>query len=167
MDLQPLIEASLPVRLHVAAVLPAIILSPVLLLGRKGTPRHRLLGRIWLAAMVLTASTALLIHEIRLLGPFSPIHLLSVLTLSTCWVIIRSARAGRVAAHRSAVLSLVWLALVGAGAFTLVPGRIMHQVMLTPQGWVGAAILAVVATMLVVLAWHPASSPFRRPKGLA
>lgn len=167
MDLQPLIDAPWQIRLHVAAVLPAIILAPVLLLGRKGSPRHRLLGRIWVSAMVVTAASALFIHDIRLWGPFSPIHLLSVLTLSTCWTIIRTARAGRVAAHRGAVLSLVWLALVGAGAFTLVPGRIMHQVMLTPQNWTGAAILAVIAAMLAVLAWHPASSPFRRPKGLA
>lgn len=164
MDPQPLIDASWPVRLHVAAVLPALLLTPVMLLGAKGTPRHRVLGRIWLAAMVATAVTALSIHEIRLMGPFSPIHLLSILTLATAWTILRSARAGRVRAHRSAVLSLVWLALVGAGAFTLLPGRIMHQVMLTPQPWAGGAILAVIAGMLVLLAWHPASSPLRRPR---
>lgn len=162
MDPQPLIDASWPVRLHVAAVIPALLLTPVMLLAAKGTPRHRVLGRIWLAAMVATAVTALFIHEIRLMGPFSPIHLLSILTLATAWTILRSARAGRVRAHRSAVLSLVWLALVGAGAFTLLPGRIMHQVMLTPRPWAGGAILAVIAGMLVLLAWHPASSPLRR-----
>jgi uncharacterized membrane protein len=35
-------------------------------------------------------------------------------------------------AHRKTMLSLFWLALVGAGLFTLLPGRIMGQMVF---GW--------------------------------
>lgn len=162
MTLDPLLDASLAVQLHVLAVIPAMILAPWLLLMRKGTPRHRLLGRVWLVAMAVTAISALFIHEIRLIGIWSPIHLLSFLTLASCLAILRSARAGRVREHRLAVLGLFWMALVGAGLFTLLPGRIMHEVMLTPSPWPGGLILAGLAAGLVGLALHPVSTPLAR-----
>jgi uncharacterized membrane protein len=38
------------------------------------------------------------------------------------------ARAGKIRAHRRAMILLFWLALVLTGLFTFAPGRIMHQV---------------------------------------
>jgi uncharacterized membrane protein len=69
-----------------------------------------------------------LIHQIRLFGPFSPIHLLAVVTLLSVPSAVLAARKGNVGHHRRAMLALFWFALVGAGAFTLLPGRIMHRV---------------------------------------
>jgi uncharacterized membrane protein len=68
------------------------------------------------------------IQEIRLIGPFSPIHLLSILVLVTVPLAVWHAHSHKVAAHRSAMIKLYVFALIGAGIFTLLPGRIMHAV---------------------------------------
>ena len=96
---------------------------------KKGGRSHRLLGRIWVGLMAIVALSSFAIFEIRLLGPFSPIHLLSLLTLGTLVVAIQAARAGNIQRHKQALASLYGFGLVLAGAFTLVPGRILHQVL--------------------------------------
>jgi uncharacterized membrane protein len=62
------------------------------------------------------------IHQIRLLGPWSPIHLLPL----AVW----RAHTHRVADHRLIMTLLFTGALVVAGLFTLLPGRTMHAVLL-------------------------------------
>ncbi|WP_440995194.1 DUF2306 domain-containing protein [Arhodomonas sp. SL1] len=79
--------------------------------------------------MALTARSSLFIHHIQLWGPWSPIHLLSVATLASLVTGIRAARKGRIREHRATMISLVAFALVGAGIFTLLPGRIMNAVL--------------------------------------
>ena len=78
--------------------------------------------------MIVVSITAFFIHELRLWGEWSPIHLLAIFTLITLPLAVWAAHRHRVAAHRRAMISLFLGALVIAGAFTLVPGRIMHQV---------------------------------------
>ena len=58
-----------------------IVIGPMARLRRSRDIWHRRLGRAWVAAMAGTALTSLFIAEARILGPFSVIHLLSVLTL--------------------------------------------------------------------------------------
>jgi uncharacterized membrane protein len=60
-------------------------------------------------------------------GHFSYIHLLSVLTLVNIPYAIWMRRRGNVAAHAWA-MSSNYAGLLVAGAFTLVPGRLMHAV---------------------------------------
>jgi uncharacterized membrane protein len=128
MNLAPLFEAGPAIQIHVAAATVALVLTPVQLLRLKGTHSHRAFGYCWMAAMTIVALTSFFIHTIGTLGPFSPIHILSVMTLVTVPRAVLSARAGNVALHRRQIMVLVWLALVGAGLFTLLPGRIMHAV---------------------------------------
>jgi uncharacterized membrane protein len=94
----------------------------------KGTIPHRTVGWIFAGLMLAVALSSLWIHQIRLWGPWSPIHLLSIFTLITLPLAVWAAHRHRVAEHRRAMISLFLGALVIAGAFTLVPGRIMHQV---------------------------------------
>lgn len=106
----------------------AIILGGVQLAAPKGTPTHRLLGRVWVASMAIVALSSFFIHEIRMFGPFSAIHLLSVLTLITLWQAIRLVRKGDIVRHKKAMIRLYVLALLITGAFTLLPGRLMYRV---------------------------------------
>ena len=48
------------VYFHLATVLPAAVLGAFLLAARKGTPRHKLMGKIYMLLMLLTAATTLL-----------------------------------------------------------------------------------------------------------
>src|SRR5262245_25006711 len=81
MNLSPLTSAPLPTQLHAYAAMAAFVLGAVQLAGVKGTNRHRALGYTWVALMLVVAISSFWIQEIRMVGPWSPIHLLSILTL--------------------------------------------------------------------------------------
>jgi uncharacterized membrane protein len=76
--------------------------------------------------MATIAVSSFWIHDLRMIGPFSPIHLLSIFTLAVLPLAVLAARRHDVARHRRAMLGLFLGALVVAGLFTLLPGRIMH-----------------------------------------
>ena len=118
----------LPVFIHVAAVLPAIPLGGYILLAPKGTPRHRLLGKIWLALMLVTATSAIFIKSG---GSFSWIHLFVPLTFRAVWKTVATARRGDIKAHKNHLVLTYLTALMipGIAAF-LVPGRLMNVMLL-------------------------------------
>ncbi|WP_350335018.1 DUF2306 domain-containing protein [Coralliovum pocilloporae] len=126
MTIAPLLTASLPVQIHLLSAVAALLLTIILLSGRKGTEVHRWLGRLWIALMAIVALSSFLIFEIRLLGPFSPIHILSVITLAGLIGGWTMARRGNVRRHARIMKSLVFGGLMLAGLFTLVPGRLMY-----------------------------------------
>lgn len=128
MSLTPLLDAAPQIPLHAFAALAAFALGVVQLAAPKGTLPHRTIGWIWVVLMAVVAISALWIHEIRLVGPFSPIHLLSIWVPIMLFVGVSAARAHKVRRHRIVMLWLFAGALVVAGLFTLMPGRIMHAV---------------------------------------
>jgi len=86
------------------------------------------MGYAWVALMLVIAVSSFWIQQIRLVGPFSPIHLLSILVLIAVPLAVWHAHNHHVARHRRMMIALYIFALVGAGVFTLLPGRIMHAV---------------------------------------
>lgn len=112
------------VALHLTTVLPALPLGLYLLLARKGGPRHRLLGKIWVALMLVAALSALGIRHLNH-GQFSAIHLFVPLTIIGLWRAVATARSGRIATHRTTMIALYLGGLIGAGAFAFAPARIM------------------------------------------
>jgi uncharacterized membrane protein len=129
MNLAPLLEAVPPIPLHAVAAMAAFVLGAVQLAAPKGTLPHRTLGWIWVGLMAAVAVSSLWIHQIRLAGPWSPIHLLSIFTLVMLPLGVWRARRHNVTAHRRTMIGIFTGALVIAGLFTLVPGRIMHAVL--------------------------------------
>ena len=89
---------------------------------------HRTVGWAWAILMMLVAGTSLFIHTIRMWGPWSPIHLLSLFTLAVVPLAVWRARRHDVRSHRQAMIWIFALALVVTGLFTLAPGRIMNKV---------------------------------------
>lgn len=110
--------------LHIATVLVALALTPVILLRRRGDRRHRLLGRIWSVAMIGTALLSLGVTASRP-GHWSWIHLLSAYVLLQTPILWWTARTHQVARHRRAVRAMTTGALVIAGAFTFPFGRLL------------------------------------------
>src|SRR5690606_30844710 len=80
-DFSPLMTADLAIQIHATAAMLAFFLGTAVLLRRKGDRLHKAMGRIWIATMVVVALSSFLITEIRLWGPYSFIHLLSIFTL--------------------------------------------------------------------------------------
>ena len=79
MILDPLLSAPQPIPVHAIAALVAMVLGGLQLWGAKGTRNHRTLGYIWVGLMAIVAFSGFFIHVLKLVGPFSPIHLLSAL----------------------------------------------------------------------------------------
>jgi uncharacterized membrane protein len=125
----PLLDAAPQISLHAFAAMAAFALGVVQLAAPKGTLPHRTLGWIWVCLMVSVALSSFWIHQIRLLGPWSPIHLLSIFTLVTVPLGVWKAHRHEVADHRRIMILIFSGALVIAGLFTLLPGRIMHAVL--------------------------------------
>ncbi|RYX90604.1 MAG: DUF2306 domain-containing protein [Bradyrhizobiaceae bacterium] len=130
MSLQPLINAVAPIPLHAFAAMAAFVIGIIQLVAAKGTLSHKTLGWIWVLLLATVAFSSFAIHgtSYRLWRNWSPIHLLSILTPVMLVLGIVSARRHRVRAHAITMISIFAGALVIAGAFTLMPGRIMHRV---------------------------------------
>lgn len=129
MTLAPLLHASAVIQIHAYAAIAALLLGSAQMLAPKGTISHRKAGWAWAALMMMAAGSSLFIHTIRTWGPFSAIHLLSVLVLVQVPLAIWLVRTGRIAGHRKTMTSLFLFALMAAGIFTFLPGRIMHDVL--------------------------------------
>lgn len=127
------------IAVHLTAALAALVVGPVALWARRGhtgriaatqRPRlHRAAGYAWVTLMLLTALSALFIHDPVLPGwlGFSPIHLFVPLTLGGLAQAFRQLFRGNVAGHRKTMLGLYFGACVGAGVFTLLPQRFLGQ----------------------------------------
>ena len=156
MHLSPLLNASLAIQIHVAAATAALLLGAVVLFRRKGDARHRSAGRVWAGLMIVVAGSSFFIHELRMWGHWSPIHLLSLLALASLAWGVHMARKRRPLSHRRIMVGLYVGALVITGFFTLLPGRIMHAVLfggaLKPveTALAGMVVAGLVVTGLIV-----------------
>ncbi len=138
MTFAPLFAAPLAVIIHALAAMAAFVLGTVQLAAPKGTLPHRTLGWIWVALMAVVASSSFLIHTICIYGPFSIIHGLSIITLIVLPMGVAHARNHRVVKHMRVMTLLFLGALVLSGFFTLMPGRIMHDVVFGTDSHHGA-----------------------------
>jgi uncharacterized membrane protein len=128
MTLAPLLEAAPAIPLHAFAAMSAFVLGLVQFAAPKGTLPHRTIGFIWVGLMLVVAASSFWINQLRVVGPWSPIHLLSIFTLVILPLAVWKAHSHQVASHRRIMISLYLGALLIAGLFTLLPGRIMHKV---------------------------------------
>jgi uncharacterized membrane protein len=115
--------------LHLATVVPAFFLGGYVLLTRKGTPTHKLVGRAYMAFMVLTAVITLFMSAQvgpTLWGHFGFIHLFSVLVLYSVPAAIVAARRHNTKSHAAHMLGVYVGGILVAGAFTFMPGRLLH-----------------------------------------
>jgi uncharacterized membrane protein len=131
MDLEPLLTAPLAIRLHVVTVVPAFVLGTWLLFGsHKGSPRHRLVGKLYLALMAVTAVAAVFIRSFSDLsvsaGPLR-LGLLHLFVPLTAHGIFATIRAGNIRGHRAAMRGLYFGAMIVAGLLAFAPGRIMFR----------------------------------------
>jgi uncharacterized membrane protein len=134
MDLEPLLTAPLAIRLHVVTVVPAFVLGTWLLFGsHKGSPRHRLVGKLYLALMAVTAVAAVFIRSFSDLsvsaGPLrlGLLHLFVPLTAHGIYGAFATIRAGNIRGHRAAMRGLYFGGMIVAGLLAFAPGRIMFR----------------------------------------
>ncbi len=119
-------QVPVKVWIHLTAMTVALGLTPIMLLRKRGDARHRLLGKIWVAAMACAAISSFWLRSING-GGFSPIHALSVFVIIQTPIIYWSARTHNVKRHRRSVRAMVLGALLVAGFFTFPFDRLLGQ----------------------------------------
>ena len=119
-DVQPLVWG------HLATILTPLLLTPLMLLRRRGDRLHRRLGWVWAASMAVTALMSFGIRDINQ-GQFSPIHILSAFTLLMVPFLVLAARRHQHALHRGIVRGMVAGALLVAGFFTFSLDRMIGR----------------------------------------
>ena len=129
MQLTPLIA------FHISCAITATAIGPVALWARRsGNARpvlHRAAGYVFVVAMVCTAVSAFFIRDFKRFNfaGFTPVHLLIPLTLLGLFGAFWHLRHQRVAQHRSIMRKIYFGACVAAGLFTLVPGRLLGDLL--------------------------------------
>lgn len=127
MNIEPFINAGLVIQIHMIAAIIALVLGGAILWRRKGTARHKMYGKAWVALMAVVALSSFFINELRTFGPFSAIHILSVVSLVSLVQAVSAVRKGNIRRHQTILKGLFFGGLVGAGVFTFMPGRILYR----------------------------------------
>ena len=129
MNLTPLFDHGPVITIHVFVAIAAFVAGGLQFLMPKGTLIHKTLGYFWVSFMFFVAASSFFIHEIKMwFGLFSPIHILPFVVFTSLFFAIKAARAGKIAQHKRIMVQLYLFALVVTGALTLLPGRLMHEV---------------------------------------
>lgn len=149
--LLPLIDADPAVQVHVGAALAAVAFGPLAVFRSRRDRWHKIVGYAWVTAMAAAAVSSFWIHGFGIVGPFGPIHLLSIWTLIALGLGVRHAVKRRFVQHRRTMKSLYFWALGVAGLFTLLPGRRMHRVLFGEDNLLGFALIIMIAVMAWLL----------------
>ncbi|WP_421907802.1 DUF2306 domain-containing protein [Mameliella sp.] len=94
MNWQTLWNDGAVISVHALVALLAMGVGAVQFLTPKGTMAHKALGHVWVGAMGVVAMSGFWIHEFQWFGPFSIIHVLSLLVFATLIYVIRAIRRG-------------------------------------------------------------------------
>ncbi|MEM9106990.1 MAG: DUF2306 domain-containing protein [Pseudomonadota bacterium] len=164
--MEPLLHASLAIQIHVIAAVAAIVLGATIFFRRKGTGAHRRAGQLWVLLMFVVCFSSFAIHELRVWGPWSPIHILSVATPVFLVQAIYLARNGQIRSHKLTMISTYLGALVIAGAFSFMPGRIMHDVAANGVGGAVTLLNALPPFAWLLIAGLPLVALWRRRRGV-
>ncbi|NBW50983.1 MAG: DUF2306 domain-containing protein [Betaproteobacteria bacterium] len=121
------------IAIHMTAALAALVIGPVALWARKGrvqrTRLHRAAGYAWVTLMLATAISALFIRDYLQfnIAGYTWIHLFVPLTLAGLFGAFRALYLKDISRHQKIMQGLYFGACIGAGAFTLLPGRYLGQ----------------------------------------
>jgi uncharacterized membrane protein len=110
------------IYVHLFAALAALFIGTIQLARVKGTPSHKAIGWTWVTLMLTVAITSLWIPAFL---HFSWIHIFTLITLISLPLALWRIRRGDVKTHASAMRGVYIGGLLIAGAFTLLPGRLL------------------------------------------
>jgi uncharacterized membrane protein len=135
MNFSALTFANPAIITHLLFAMLAFGLGGLQLVCTKGTRTHKMLGYIWVSAMVVICVTSFSIKEVMptgMFGGYSPIHLLSIFVLVQLARGIYFAKIKDIKRHRQCMLYTYIGGLVIAGIFTFMPGRLLFKVVVEP-----------------------------------
>ncbi|MDG1431611.1 MAG: DUF2306 domain-containing protein [Paracoccaceae bacterium] len=140
------LAAPLYIQIHATFALYALIVGPLAIYRKRRDILHKTIGYSWIISMVIVAISSFWISSFGVIGPFSPIHLLSFWTLFVVFRAINFARIGKIVAHAEMLRWLYWGGLWVAFALNFLPGRMSNRIVF---GRDEAEVMAIVAILLV------------------
>ena len=116
-------------KLHLWTILPALVIGMYILVRKKGTSHHRMVGKVYMLLMFFTALVSLFMPA--RVGPtlfdhFGFIHIFSAIVLYEIPMAYVTARRGDIKQHQSYMVGLYFGGLMLAAGLTLLPGRTIH-----------------------------------------
>ena len=119
------------VLIHLFLALGALVLGPLALRARKGSRLHRGAGYAWVTLMLGAALSSVFIRDFRLpnVAGYTPIHILTVVTIAGVSTALVAIARRNVQAHRKAMLRAYVGGCIVAGAFALMPGRYLGSLL--------------------------------------
>lgn len=146
--------------IHIFAALFALALGPTNLVRRRRDRTHRMVGRVWVSAMVVTALTSFGVQEP--LSALSGLHALAAWTLISLALGIVAIRRGNVRSHKANMVGSylgLWAAFLFAA---LIPTRTLSQVTAAAPWTAAITAAAVVASVVATwLVFHPHPAPVK------
>ena len=127
MNIDLFLQAKPAIIIHSLCAFIALGLGIVMFARRKGTPSHKMIGRVFVLFMAVTALSALFIKGLNG-DKFSWIHLFVPLSFYAIWELFYHLRKGNIEKHKKAVQGLFFGALLIPGALSFLPGRLMWHV---------------------------------------
>ena len=125
LQIHSLSQAPWYLHAHLAVALLAVVIGGGVLMRRKGTASHKVMGWCWVMLMLAAALTSLFIQA---RGHLSFIHVLSVVVLITVPQAILNIRKGQTRGHAIGMVS-AFAGLAIAGIFTLLPYRMLGKLL--------------------------------------
>ncbi|MEM6760977.1 MAG: DUF2306 domain-containing protein [Pseudomonadota bacterium] len=154
--MEPLTSAGWAIQAHVVMALCALCLGPVALWRKRRDRAHKIIGYVWVMALAGAALSSFAIPSSFTSLGAGPIHLLSVYALLSLGTAMRAIWWGDVARHSVIMAQLYARGVVLAGAFTLLPGRVLQRSLIPEAPELGLALMAVVLLWICALLWRGA-----------
>ncbi len=142
-------ELTPTIAVHATAATLATVVGPFALWarlsGRQRPSVHRIAGYVFVVAMVVAAVSAIFIRDFRLpnIAGYTPIHLLIPFTLFGLVGSFWHLRHRRIEHHRRIMVQMYVGACLAAGAFTLLPSRMIG-------GWLWHDLLGVSSAQMAM-----------------
>lgn len=124
LNLSHFVDLPPAVQIHIVTAVSALVLGILMFVRRKGTRSHKIIGKLFLALMLVTATSAIFIRYINN-GSFSWIHIFVPVTFFAAWETVHYIRKGNIKGHKRAVKGLFFGALLIPGFLSFLPGRTM------------------------------------------
>ena len=166
MTIEPLFALPVAIQIHVFSAVFAIALGPVALWRKRKDRIHKVVGYAWVSCMATLAISSFWINGFRIVGPFSPIHLLSVYTLWALFDCVRLARIGNIKGHKAAMEALYLWAVAVTGLLTLVPDRFLGKYVFATSRDLGLATILTIIALLLIGYYGRRVLPLGKLKGL-
>jgi uncharacterized membrane protein len=146
LDFTPVLNAVPSVKVHLFTAVAALVLGITQFVAPKGTIPHRTIGWVWVGLMAVMISAGFVIRDRFMWGPFSAnvclvpgktqiwmircgaLHVLSTYALLALPYAVLHARRGNIETHRWVMFSILFGAVMVAGAFTFQSPRMLHAI---------------------------------------